>query len=567
MTQLIQAPRNTVLKGHVVDRLKELPDACVDGVYTSPPYYGKRDYGQECVTIWGGRIECEHDWQKTEMTLQHENRNSLVGSQEECVGQTGTAFIKKFDKLEAGYCSKCGAWKGQLGLEPHPQMFIDHLVMVFSEVKRVLKPSGSLWLNLGDTYFGGNGKAGRPEGWQDLENNRLSAHAPEDFIRARNKLRSNWLQPKQKLLIPHRVAIALMDDLGFVLRNDVIWHKINHMPESCRNRFASSFEYVFFFVKNTNPLWSVNTRSGLVARHPPAERLEGIDYEIIGCPKCEGTGKIADKPCGKCKGKGKIKDSFWESHDYYFDLDGVRKPLAPASISRAQGNYLTFPKDANGLFAVEKKQRWAEKTKASYALNNPHRMRENPELYGVANADNPSDLSNPMGANPGDVFSLTNEALKEEHYAAYPKKLVRLFITASAPMWICNECGLPKIRIVKNNGYIEGNGGHVCRKIAGVNQVSPTSIFHTHGCNVQRSSFGWSKCSCNKGFHSALLLDPFAGAGTTLLVAHEMGYDWLGIEAVSKNCDIINRRLEKHGRIRLDGFMPSEAVVNEAVML
>lgn len=97
--------------------------------------------------------------------------------------------------------------------------------------------------------------------------------------------------------------------------------------------------------------------------------------------------------------------------------------------------------------------------------------------------------NNPLGANPGDVWSLTQEGLKEEHFAAFPQKLVKRIL----------QCSMPK-------------GG--------------------------------------------LLLDPFAGSGTSLLVAHKMGFDWLGIELVPKYCEIIEKRIERHGRVRLDGFMP-----------
>ena len=101
---------------------------------------------------------------------------------------------------------------------------------------------------------------------------------------------------------------------------------------------------------------------------------------------------------------------------------------------------------------------------------------------------------NVNGANPGDVWSLTTEGLKEEHFAAFPQKLVRRIL----------QCSMPK---------------------------------------------------------TGLLLDPFAGAGTSLLVAHKMGFDWLGIELVPKYCDIIEKRIVKHGKIRLDGFLEQPLTV------
>jgi len=116
-------------------------------------------------------------------------------------------------------------------------MYIDHLVTIFGEVKRVLKDSGSFWLNLGDTYYSKSGGA-------ETKNPKRGM-----VIRRKDNLNTNWLQSKQKMLIPERVAIALQED-GWILRNDIIWYKPNHMPSSVKDRLTSSYEHVFFFVKS-----------------------------------------------------------------------------------------------------------------------------------------------------------------------------------------------------------------------------------------------------------------------------------------------------------------------------
>lgn len=133
-------------------------------------------------------------------------------------------------------------WEGQLGLESHPQMYIDHLVEIFREVRRVLKGSGSLWLNLGDTYYGsGKGIGGNTSKSKEIY------QLPKE-----NKPKYNydgkWLQPKQKMLIPERVAIALQED-GWILRNKIIWYKPNAMPSSVKDRLNTTYESIFFFVK------------------------------------------------------------------------------------------------------------------------------------------------------------------------------------------------------------------------------------------------------------------------------------------------------------------------------
>ena len=210
---------NKIHCGNAYELLKQMPSESVDCVITSPPYYGLRDYGSGADTVFGGDPNCEHEWSEGKMTLVHENRNFLVGSQEEVHGKRGTTYIRKFDDRKSGFCAKCRAWKGQLGLEPDWRMYVEHLVELFREVKRVLKKTGSFWLNIGDTY------AGKSMNWT------------EEY------------RPKCLMGIPWRVAFALIDD-GWILRNAVVWFKPSHMPESVKDRLTRTYEYVFHFVKS-----------------------------------------------------------------------------------------------------------------------------------------------------------------------------------------------------------------------------------------------------------------------------------------------------------------------------
>lgn len=199
-----------------------LPDECIDVVITSPPYWGLRDYGEQVKSIFGGDPKCEHEWIEEKTGLIHENRNFQEGTQEEVVGQKGTTWIRKYDQISIGFCQICGAWYGQLGLEPHPQMFIDHLVMICREIKRVLKKSGSFYLNLGDTY--GTHQSGGKNSAHNFRKSELADKIGHTLKRPRKGFSENFTMEKQLMLIPSRVAIALQDD-GWILRNDIIWHK------------------------------------------------------------------------------------------------------------------------------------------------------------------------------------------------------------------------------------------------------------------------------------------------------------------------------------------------------
>lgn len=139
----------------------------------------------------------------------------------------------------------------QIGLEDNPQDYINKIVEIMKECKRVLKPNGTIWLNLGDSYYS---KTGNENTSSFLKNHRL----PKNI---RGKFKSNWLQHKQRLLIPFRIAIKCQDELGLILRNNITWVKQwsnfkdknsagSSLPCSIQDRLNTNSETIFFFVKN-----------------------------------------------------------------------------------------------------------------------------------------------------------------------------------------------------------------------------------------------------------------------------------------------------------------------------
>lgn len=128
----------------------------------------------------------------------------------------------------------------QIGLEPHPSEFISALADVFDGARNVLAANGSLWVNIGDTYWSGKGEHRSGEAKQSA---RRFGVRPQD-----KKGDGKWCVPKQLLLIPHRLAIELQDR-GWLVRNDNVWVKPNPIPDQVRDRCSISHEYVFHFVK------------------------------------------------------------------------------------------------------------------------------------------------------------------------------------------------------------------------------------------------------------------------------------------------------------------------------
>ena len=189
---------NTELKtdhiyiGHVLDILRGMPSASVDCLVTSPPYWSQRNYDTP-PQLWDNG--------------------------------DGTT------------------WRGELGQEPNFKHFVKHLIQVFAEAKRVMKPTGTVWVNLADSY-GGSGHGGFKDAVSGEIGGKNRNLADKDNPSG-DLQRSNY--NKSLLCITDRFKIAMVDELGFKCRNDVIWHKPNQVPQSATDRLTSDYENLFFF--------------------------------------------------------------------------------------------------------------------------------------------------------------------------------------------------------------------------------------------------------------------------------------------------------------------------------
>tara|TARA_B100001094_G_scaffold194362_2_gene188253 strand:- start:3820 stop:4908 length:1089 start_codon:yes stop_codon:yes gene_type:complete len=220
--------------GDCRDVLKNLSDKSVNCCVTSPPYWGLRDY--QTGTWEGGDPNCPH-MRTTKISKDTVTGHKAMHEQGNVVG----------DAIYRSKCPKCGAVRkdSQLGLEETPSQFVNNLVQVFREVRRVLRDDGTLWLNLGDSYY--NYRADGKQVKQTVANTRQDF--PESSPHRANRIEG--LKQKDLIGIPWRVAFALQDD-GWYLRQDIIWHKPNPMPESVKDRCTKSHEYIFLFSKNKN---------------------------------------------------------------------------------------------------------------------------------------------------------------------------------------------------------------------------------------------------------------------------------------------------------------------------
>jgi len=238
----------TFLQGHALDRLRELADESVHQIVTSPPYWGLRRYGTS-PQIWSGDgpvCDGDHDWHASRW--QHP---SMVRDRAEERFSRGPQS-KANRELEGDTCRTCNAWRGELGLEPTPELFVSHLVTIFREARRVLRSDGQLWLNLGDSYWGGKGASGACR-VEQAHKRIKSLTRPSQCIGEKGQIkpgdgRHPTIKHKDLVGIPWMAALALRDD-GWYLRSDIIWHKPSCLPESVRDRVTRAHEYLFLLTK------------------------------------------------------------------------------------------------------------------------------------------------------------------------------------------------------------------------------------------------------------------------------------------------------------------------------
>jgi site-specific DNA-methyltransferase (adenine-specific) len=326
-------PRNTILTGDARRILPDLLPESVDVVVTSPPYVGAlRDYGRA----------------------------------------------------------------GQLGQEPTVTEYVESLRAILRQVRRLLKPTGSLWLNLGDAH---------------------SRH-PRQGAPA-----------KSLLLAPQRVALVLAED-GWIVRNVVIWHKTNPMPQSARDRLSPTHETIIFATKQPS---------------------------------------------------------------YFFDLDAIRVPHRSA-------------------------QRIGQPSPSS--LGRLYRGAND----GLGKLRAAGEVGSPRGKNPGDVWRMATAVDRLGHQATFPQSLIERPILGGAPERICTQCDRAwtrPTRIIRR------------RTSEGVIQVRRVGELR--------------RCDCFAPSRPGVVLDCFAGTGTTLVAAKKLNRDFVGIELNPVYSRLAKRRLRRSG--------------------
>ena len=483
-----------LMNGNVLEMLRNIPDESVDCVVSSPPYYGLRDYSSvetisakteqavidltdtkireyekkyagyrfhhndpqsndekktwfctiriDIDAVWDADPECEHEWKeisngRTDETGFERNRKGLNNAAETLDGNKRNAVSRLAPVThDSNVCFKCHAWKGQLGLEPTYKMFIEHLLLITNELKRVLKPTGTLFWNMGDTYSG----AGQKETGK-------AVYEQKDF--RQSPIKSD-LPNKSLMMIPERLAMGMIDQ-GWILRNKLIWYKPNGMPSSVRDRFSNKWEYIFFFSKSGKYYFDLDS-----VRKPLSEgSIKRISQKNI--PNQFQSGKSMEygktsqnmsipKILNNMHQKYEVKGAYTGKHSGYKNLDGTeqinenganpgdvisaKKPYAIAERTKEYVEYRNFPDIVEFSNYINEKRKELNYTieeieemmdsqaphhwfnKESYpSVRDYERLKDLLELDGRFDENllkvyikSSEKQNSPNGANPGDIL-------------------------------------------------------------------------------------------------------------------------------------------------------------------
>ncbi len=246
---------NRIICGNALDVLRTLPDNSVSCIITSPPYFRLRKYG--CEFDWGGDKNCEHDWRQIITKQPNASGGKTDYAKQKMAIKDSDNYSEFVDygnrQTTSNTCIKCGCWHGELGLEPTIDMFIDHLISIFNECKRVLRPDGTCWVNIADKYATGSGAGSRGGAKQATMKDRLGDDEEIEPVVG--------IPAKSMCGIPERFMLKMMES-GWILRQKIIWVKGisfcdtyagSCMPDSAKDRFnKNGFEPLYFFTKTGN---------------------------------------------------------------------------------------------------------------------------------------------------------------------------------------------------------------------------------------------------------------------------------------------------------------------------
>lgn len=473
-----------LIQGDVFKVLPTLKSKSVDIVMTSPPYYGLRDY----------------------------------------------------------------RYKGQIGLEKTPELYVKKMTMVFKQLLRVLKKTGTFWLNIGDTYSA----------------NRTYQVEQTKWKSSKSQVRGVSMKPslpsKCMLMIPERLAFSAIN-CGFILRNKIIWYKPNHMPSSVKDRFTNAWEYLYLFSKAKKYFFDLDSvrENHKSINKPPGNKQKDRESKLLSR---NPTKNNAFSPLGKNPGDvlkfssnthSRIRHGLGQSRLGTTHKLG-KNPSDIIKIGMHHGSSLT-----KGRAAYYDKQL----IESNPSGKNPGDIfsngwkgdsQERKLLYGrTASPKGYWGKTHPLGKPPEDFWSINTQPFPEAHFAVFPEELCERPIKAGCPKEVCKKCGKPRERItkLKKHPALFGQNyphGKIIEKHPGYDNVHSRETkvdkdFMKYRWLTEHKTTGWTKCDCNRGFEPGIILDPFMGSGTVGIVAIKYRRNFIGIDLVPDYIKMAKKRL------------------------
>ena len=526
-----------IIVGHVLDRLAELSDASVHCVITSPPYLGLRDYKLPPI-VWGGDPTCAHVWGDD---IPGDSRGGSGPTGKEAYAAGGKEVYAR-QVPRGNFCQRCPAWRGSFGLEPTPELYIEHVVEIFREVRRVLRDDGVLWLNMGDAY------ASTPNGTPasvtagKIPGQPWSRGCRKDDRTFRDKPMSTIggaIKAKDLMEMPSAVVMALRAD-GWWLRSRMPWLKRNSMPESITDRPSVAIEYVFLLSKSARYFYdAVAVRREV--KQSTVDRLAQND----GHPNWNGDRDRASTQSAQTLDITKMMRG------------GPEAALAmKASRNEREAQAWHQPEEGRreGNPGLEDVQRGAG------------RSFRNTDLFFMS-LEEPWGLISDADGEPL-ALDVCPQGFADAHFATFPPKLLEpLILAGTSQRGCCGTCGAPWVRQVRKRlaptekaaqtFIVDGRDMAADENDQGANRQKDG---HKPGWVNETYTLGWSpSCSCPDNVPvPATVLDPFMGAGTTCMVAESLGRDSIGIELSEPYADMARARIRADlGRVKSD--LPEKA--------
>lgn len=456
----IQNYHRQILQGDVMDKLNSIPDNTFDCIITSPPYWSVRDYQVD----------------------------------------------------------------GQIGLESKFEDYLKKLSYTMVQLKRVLKKTGSCWVNIGDTYAGGGGKPTEQsfDRYNGIDNHKEQNNPPKSTYRS--------TMEKSRFGIPERFYVNCIDN-GWLARNHIPWIKSNAMPHPVKDRFTPKWESVYFFVKAKKYYFNLNA-----VRVKVQGNKNNNNYPVLDNSSVQ-KGLFGD-----------VKNN---------ELNSTNKQ------DNTLGNNGKPKKTYKGFNERWKNRKYQEQTISKINSNNT----ETGKSLNHPNGKNPGDVlfsqysneellewinlcrenNNVWDMSPPDLFYINPKPTKEKHHATFPIALPQYILKCACPKEVCVKCGTPKFPIsqptVQYQEYLDSIKYYSTHSLSTGYKEFKKNL---KSYNSQYEIVGYDTCECNDEFIPGIVLDPFFGSGTTGIAAELEGVRWCGIELKKEYCDIARKRLSKY---------------------